>query len=112
LQQAIKAAEAEGIEVPSTEDIGKPGEKKGFAKIVEGQYGGGFAGVAARQVAKDVGSVPDVIRQAMQITGVDASWGPYMKLLMQVESGGNPVERNPIWVNYYTGEQRRGSRPG
>jgi len=112
LQQAIKAAEAEGIEVPSTEDIGKPGEKKGFAKIVEGQYGGGFAGVAARQVAKDVGSVPDVIRQAMQITGVDASWGPYLKLLMQVESGGNPVARNPIWVNYRTGQQARGPRPG
>lgn len=112
LQQAIKAAEAEGIEVPSTEDIGKPGEKKGFAKVAEGQYGGGFAGVAARQVAKDVGSVPDVIRQAMQITGVDASWGPYLKLLMQVESGGNPLARNPIWVNYRTGQQARGPRPG
>jgi hypothetical protein len=112
LQQAIKAAQREGIEVPSTEEIGRPGEKKGFAKVAEGKYGRGFAGQAAKGVAKDVGSVPDAINQALQITGVDASWGPYMKLLMQAESGGNPMARNPIWVNYRTGQQARGGRPG
>jgi hypothetical protein len=112
LQQAIKAAEQDGIKVPSTEEIGRPGEKKGFAKVVEGQYGKGFSGVAAKGVAKDVGSVPDAISQAIQLTGVDASWGPYMKLLLQAESGGNPMARNPIWVNYRTGQQARGGRPG
>ncbi len=104
LQQAIKAAEQQGIKVPSTEEIGEPGELKGFAKVAaQGGYGKGFAGVAARFVAREAGSTPDVIRQAMQMTGVDPSWGPYLTLLMRVESGGNPVAVNPTWVEYSTG---------
>jgi SLT domain-containing protein len=56
---------------------------------------------------QDAGNAPAVVRQAMEIAGVSPDWEPYMAILMQAESSGNPVAQNPLWVEYRTGKTSR-----
>lgn len=114
LEQAIKAARLQGKEIPEAKNLPALGEKKGgFGAALTARGGGGFGAVLRQQALKEVGEPPVVIKQAMDMAGVDQAWGPYLKLLMQSESGGNPMAVNPLWVNYNTGQtSRRKEGPG
>ncbi|MFZ5634169.1 MAG: transglycosylase SLT domain-containing protein [Bacillota bacterium] len=114
LEQAIKAARLQGKEIPETKDFPALGEKKGgFGAALTARGGGGFGAVLRQQALKEVGEPPVVIKQAMDMAGVDQTWGLYLKLLIQSESGGNPMAVNPLWVNYNTGQtSRRKEGPG
>lgn len=44
----------------------------------------------------NVGAEPSaLVDEAIRITGVDPSWAPYLMIIMQKESSGNPVAYNP-----------------
>ncbi|MEW6726915.1 MAG: transglycosylase SLT domain-containing protein [Bacillota bacterium] len=106
LEQAKKAAELQGITVPETEELPpSPGEPQGFASVgVSRNRAFGF-GAVGNAVFKQAGEPPAVVRQAMEMAGVDPSWGPYLKILMQAESGGNPLARNPQPVRTRHGQE-------
>lgn len=107
LDRAIEAAKMQSIDVPDTGDLAPLAEKKGFGSVTAELGGSGFGAVSRQQMLRDTGEAPVVIKQAMEMAGVDQSWGPYLKLLMRSESGGNPVAVNPLWVNYNTGQTSR-----
>ncbi len=44
-------------------------------------------------------SVTDALNKAIQITGVDRTWLPFLQWLVQRESGGNPYIVNPVAVH-------------
>lgn len=110
LMQAKKAAELQGIKVPESKDLPGLAEKKGFGDAAS--RGMGFGAAGQQRTLREAGDPPTVVKSAMDRAGVDPSWGPYLKMLMQAESGGNPMEVNKLWVNYNTGEtsnRREGS---
>jgi hypothetical protein len=102
LMQAKSAAESQGIRIPETDELPPLAEKRGFGAVAS--RGMGFGAVGQQAKLREVGEPPTVVKAAMDKAGVDPSWGPYLKMLMQAESRGNPMAVNKLWVNYNTGE--------
>jgi hypothetical protein len=102
LEQAKRAAELQGKVIPEADELPPLAERKGFGAVAG--RGIGFGAAGQQRALREVGEPPTVVKQAMNMAGVDPSWGPYLKLLMQAESDGNPMLVNRTWVNYNTGE--------
>lgn len=107
LQQLKEADEAQGIYWPEAKELPELTERKGFGAVSRGSYGGRGFGAVGNPIVKAAKEPPTVVKQAMEIAGVSPDWGPYLRLLMDAESGGNPMAQNPLWVNYKTGETSR-----
>ncbi len=101
LTQAVNTAEAGGVRVPETDELPQPAQRKGFGAVAS--RGRGFGAVSGRQMISAAGEPPTVVRRAMDMAGVSPDWGPYLKILMESESDGNPMAVNQTWVEYSTG---------
>lgn len=104
LMREKERLEAQGIKVPTTEEIeGQGGQQQGgFAKLTGRGYGFGAVG---NRAIKGAGNVPAVVRQAMDMAGVPPDWEPYIAMLIQAESSGNPVAQNKTPVRTRHGNE-------
>ncbi len=102
LTKAITSAESRGVKVPETEELPELGERKGFGAVLSSR-GRGFGAVLNPAQLKGVNEPPTIVKQAMDMTGVSPDWGPYLRILMDAESRGNPMAVNQTWVEYSTG---------
>ena len=107
LDQAVRAARARDIDVPDADELPKMEGHKSIRDVLEkyeaGAGGGPLHQVLLRHEAREAGEPPTAIRRAVQVSGVGDSWGPFLEVLMQAESGGNPLARSPVWVDAQTG---------
>lgn len=104
LRQKVEAAQRHGIKIPTPDELQAT---KTF--IPQTQKEKTFIPVSSNSIPMSTKSflplqiktpqAPVVVNKAVEITGVDSSWIPWLMYLMQRESGGNPVAYNTTPVN-------------
>ncbi len=108
LMQEKERAELQGKHIPTINEIKEKEQQGGFGSLTTSR-GYGFGSVGDRTI-KAAGNAPAVVRQALNVAGVPPDWEPYMAILMQSESSGNPVAQNktPVYSKKHGSEHATG----
>lgn len=104
LMREKERAEMQGKDIPTIDEIEEKEKQQGGFENLATSRGHGFGALGNRTI-KAAGNAPAVVRQAMDKAGVPPDWEPYMAILVQAESSGNPVAQNKTPVHTRHGRE-------